>query len=149
MYTFNQLVSREIWLNQRAQLYATDPFQPTPRPLRDEFEPASEGNGPGEYENDGSAEKEPSPLHPPADAFIHPVPPAASPVENPTDEHRPITYELSEAMVYPTVTPPPHYLKVQAVKGFDPLPGRDPFNPYTPYEGHYESYTRPYRSKSR
>ncbi|XP_050094137.1 uncharacterized protein LOC126576878 [Anopheles aquasalis] len=149
LFTFNQLVSRQIWLNQRAELYATDPFQPTPRPLRDEFEAPSEGNGPGEYENDGPVEKEPSPLHPPEDAFIYPVPPPASPVENPTAEHRPLTYDVAEVMVYPTVTPPPHYLKVQAAKGFDPLPGRDPFNPYAPYDGHYDSYLRPYRSRSR
>uniref|UniRef100_A0A182JA18 Uncharacterized protein n=1 Tax=Anopheles atroparvus TaxID=41427 RepID=A0A182JA18_ANOAO len=115
---FNQIVSRQIWQNERAILYSTPPFQPTPRPLRDEFEPPAAEIAPVQYEAGGSGEKNyymDFPLAPPADAFIPPVPPPDSPVEFPTAEHMPVTYPgNSEEAQYRPPTPPPHYVRMKS-----------------------------------
>ncbi|XP_052898228.1 uncharacterized protein LOC128304999 [Anopheles moucheti] len=114
IFTYNQIVSRQIREAEIARLYMTKPFQPTPRPLRDEFEPPTAEVGPVLFESFGPGDKNyemyPS-VTPPPDAFIPPVPPASPPVEFPGPENGPLTFALnSEEALYPQPTPPPHYL---------------------------------------
>ncbi|KFB36185.1 AGAP006897-PA-like protein [Anopheles sinensis] len=117
LLAFNQIVSRQIWENERAILYSTPPFQPTPRPWRDEFEPPVAEIGAVQYESFGSGEKNYYMEHrptPPEDAFIPPVPPPDSPVEFPTAEHAPHAYPAnSEEAQYRQPTPPPHYVRMK------------------------------------
>uniref|UniRef100_A0A182Y815 Uncharacterized protein n=1 Tax=Anopheles stephensi TaxID=30069 RepID=A0A182Y815_ANOST len=114
IFIYNQIVSRQIKEADTARKHMTPPFQPTPRPLRDEFEPPTAEVGPVLFESFGPPEKNyemyPAPT-PPPDAFIPPVPPPAIPVEFPQAENGPVLFEQnSEEALYPQPTPPPHYL---------------------------------------
>uniref|UniRef100_A0A182PIN0 EB domain-containing protein n=1 Tax=Anopheles epiroticus TaxID=199890 RepID=A0A182PIN0_9DIPT len=113
--TYNQIVSRQIIEADTAMRYMDKPFQPTPRPLRDEFEPPTAEVGPVLFDPAVSQEKNyemyPVPT-PPPDAFIPAVPPPPSiPVEFAEPESGPVTFPPnSEESLYPQPTPPPHYL---------------------------------------
>ncbi|XP_058066400.1 bromodomain-containing protein 4-like [Anopheles bellator] len=145
VFTFNQIVSRQIWENQRALLYTTDPFQPTPRPLLEEFEAPRADTGPVLFPDDpfNYVPYDSSGLNPPLDAFIPPVPPPDPPVAFPTDDNAPVTFPPPPEELYPQPTPPPHYLQVQAAKGFDPLAGVNPYAAWT-HQSHYvpSAFTR-------
>uniref|UniRef100_A0A182N9F0 Uncharacterized protein n=1 Tax=Anopheles dirus TaxID=7168 RepID=A0A182N9F0_9DIPT len=115
--TYNQIVSRQIIEADRARRYMDKPFQPTPRPLRDEFEPPTAEVGPVLYDSFGPPDKNyelyPVPT-PPPDAYIPPEPPARDPVDFPEPENAPAMFSSnSEEALYPQPTPPPHYLRMK------------------------------------
>ncbi|XP_001237144.3 protein PRRC2A [Anopheles gambiae] len=115
MHTYNQIISRQIIEVDTALGYTDKPFQPTTRPLRDEFEPPTAEVGPILFESAGPADKNyemyPVPT-PPPEAFIPAVPaPLTVPFEFADPESGPILFPPnSEEALYPQPTPPPHYL---------------------------------------
>uniref|UniRef100_A0A182Q6U0 Uncharacterized protein n=1 Tax=Anopheles farauti TaxID=69004 RepID=A0A182Q6U0_9DIPT len=120
--TYNQIVSRQIIEADTVQRYTDRPFQPTPRPLRDEFEPPTAEVGPVLFDFFGPPDKNYEMYDvptPPPDAFIPPEPPAPAPVQFPEPENGPVTFSPnSEEALYPQPTPPPHYLLMKDAGGF-------------------------------
>uniref|UniRef100_A0A182VIA0 Uncharacterized protein n=1 Tax=Anopheles merus TaxID=30066 RepID=A0A182VIA0_ANOME len=106
MHTYNQIISRQIIEVDTALAYTDKPFQPTTRPLRDEFEPPTAEVGPILFESAGPADKNyemyPVPT-PPPEAFIPAVPaPPAVPFEFADPESGPILFppNSEEASTY-------------------------------------------------
>uniref|UniRef100_A0A182M317 Uncharacterized protein n=1 Tax=Anopheles culicifacies TaxID=139723 RepID=A0A182M317_9DIPT len=160
IFTYNQIVSRQIIEAERARLYRTNPFQPTPRPLRDEFEPPTAEVGPVLYESVGPSDKNyeiyPVPT-PPLDAYIPPVPEPRPPVDFPGAENSPQMFPLnSEEALYPQPTPPPHYLLAKETGSMSSFGFEQQYNSYEPTswgygrsasgQSHYRS--APSRSKT-
>uniref|UniRef100_A0A182WBE4 Uncharacterized protein n=1 Tax=Anopheles minimus TaxID=112268 RepID=A0A182WBE4_9DIPT len=136
IFIYNQIVSRQIIEADTARRYRAKPFQPTPRPLRDEFEPPTAEVGPVLYDSFGEPDKNyeiyPAPT-PPSDAFIPPVPEPRPPVEFPEAENRPPTFALnSEESLYPQPTPPPHYLLAKETGSMSSFGFEEEYDGYQP-----------------